>query len=197
MQQTVKDPNHQYSSSFYLRALLNFCEYSVMTSDKDMWMKEALQMGMFALEKHEVPVGCVIVCNGEIVAKGCNEVNASKNSTRHAEMIAIDQLVEYSFENSIPLSEVCGNSTLYVTVEPCIMCAYALRIVGLVNVVFGCRNERFGGCGSVLDVYEQKFKYAVSGSPQSLSVIGSVLQEEAVTLLQLFYEGQNPSTINI
>ena len=165
-------------------------------NDKHMWMREALQMAMFALDKHEVPVGCVVVYNGQIIAKGCNEVNASRNSTRHAEMIAIDQLIEYSVENAVPLPEVCSNSTLHVTVEPCIMCTYALRLIGLVNVVFGCRNERFGGCGSVLDIHEQKFIYVLD-STQSLSVIGNVLKEEAVALLQLFYEGQNPNTRNM
>lgn len=59
------------------------------------WMKDALEMARYALERGEVPVGCVVVYQGKVVARGCNEVNISLNATRHAEMVAYDQLVGY------------------------------------------------------------------------------------------------------
>jgi tRNA-specific adenosine deaminase 2 len=100
----------------------------------------------------EVPVGCVIVHRGNIIAHGRNATNASLNATRHAEIEAIDRIVgEHGAAGALELLREC---VLYVTVEPCVMCAAALRIVGLQSVVYGCGNERFGGCGSVLSIHE-------------------------------------------
>ena len=166
-----------------------------MASDIDKWMEHAFVMARYALEHQEVPVGCVVVCNNEIIAKGCNEVNATLNATRHAEMVAIDQLEVYARDIKTPLKDVCGRSRLFVTVEPCVMCAFALRLIGLCNVVFGCRNDRFGGCGSVLDVHEKELQ--VSSAPESalpeLKLTPLVREREAIALLQQFYEGENPN----
>ena len=157
--------------------------------DHKKWMSEALKMAEFALRHKEVPVGCVIVYEGAIIAKGCNEVNATRNSTRHAEMIAIDQLLEYSSKLKLLSSDICKDVTLYVTVEPCIMCAYALRIARISRIVFGCSNERFGGCGSVLNVYDNK-----TLQKGSSTIHEGVLKDDAITLLHKFYEGENPNT---
>lgn len=238
------------------------------------WMSAALQLAREALDAGEVPVGCVFVQDGKIIARGRNRVNESKNATRHAEMVAVDDFLQFlrrrrnentscqdchsdlletaslnsgnnidtcliddtsssfpsghlnsseidssmnsdSFQregsshckgietisentcktkisdiadrhasvttNSVIVpsadnvpSNVNTNSrnigiftvpeavtgscelfqliTVYVNVEPCIMCAAALRLLNVPLVVFGCRNERFGGCGSVLDI---------------------------------------------
>ncbi len=96
-----------------------------------------------ALDAKEVPVGCVIVENNQIIARGFNSPSKLKNATKHAEIIAIQSL------NSKDLS----NCSLYVTVEPCIMCAAALRKCNLTKVYFGCKNEKFGGCGSILSIH--------------------------------------------
>lgn len=104
-----------------------------------------------------MPVGCVFVKDGQAIACARNRTNEWRNvsasclfeltpkATLHAELEAIDHLLP---SNPPPLSTI----TLYVTVEPCVMCASALRQVGIGRVVYGCGNDRFGGCGSVLDV---------------------------------------------
>jgi len=120
-------------------------------------MVDALNKAKEALQNREVPVGCVIVYNDTIIEDGCNEVNATKNATRHAEMIALEQVQDYCEKEDRKMEDVLRDSVLYVTTEPCIMCAAALRISGLCNVVYGCPNPRFGGCGSTLDVHEKEF----------------------------------------
>lgn len=99
-----------------------------------------------ALHSDEVPVGCVFVKGTAAIARARNRTNEWRNATLHAELEAIDHLLP---DNPAPLSEI----TLYVTVEPCVMCASALRQIGIGRVVYGCGNERFGGCGSVIDVH--------------------------------------------
>ncbi len=110
-----------------------------------------------ALSQGEVPVGCVIVYNDKVIGEGCNEANRTKNATRHAEMLAIEGVREYCRLNNVNCQDVLNHSTLYVTTEPCIMCAMALRFVGIKLVVYGCSNPRFGGCGSVLPVHQHMF----------------------------------------
>jgi len=159
----------------------------------DSYFGEAFQMAEFALKMKEVPVGCVIVYEGHVIARGCNEVNLTKNATRHAELVAIDHLMEYSRKTSIPLEKLCRSAAVYVTVEPCIMCAFALRTVGLVDVLYGCSNGRFGGCGSVLDVSSG----IADGTLPELKARPTKLPniaEKAMGLLQEFYKGANPNT---
>ena len=155
-------------------------------------MDEAFEMAELALKSQEVPVGCVIQFQGATIARGCNEVNITKNATRHAEMVAIDQVLAYSKSHSKSLKALCGDSRVYVTVEPCIMCAYALRQVGLLNIVYGCKNERFGGCGSVLDIHEAEVDPSLG--KLSCSFASELDQERAKKLLKRFYEGANPNT---
>ncbi|XP_075059332.1 tRNA-specific adenosine deaminase 2 isoform X2 [Mixophyes fleayi] len=123
-----------------------------MTEEIQSWMDKAFQMAQDALDNGEVPVGCLMVHDKQIVGQGRNEVNETKNATRHAEMVAIDQVLDWCRENGKNSLQVFGNTILYVTVEPCIMCAGALRLLQIPLVVYGCCNERFGGCGSVLNV---------------------------------------------
>ncbi|GJJ07746.1 hypothetical protein Clacol_001951 [Clathrus columnatus] len=122
--------------------------------DHMQWMRIAIQMAEEALAAKEVPVGCVFVRNGVAIAKGRNRTNELKNATRHAELEAIDQI--FADPELTPLDRraatMLSDTILYVTVEPCIMCASALRQVGIKEVYYGCGNERFGGCGSVLGV---------------------------------------------
>jgi tRNA-specific adenosine deaminase 2 len=116
------------------------------------WMRLALEEAEGALREEEVPVGCIIVHSSSqrLLARGRNQTNRSKNGTRHCEFVALEQLRDAKGEDGTPLR--LKECTLYVTVEPCLMCAAALRIAGIGLVVFGCGNERFGGCGSVLNL---------------------------------------------
>merc|ERR1719506_2880726 len=113
-------------------------------------MKVAMGEATKVMGLGEVPVGCVFVDRhtNEILAVGGNQTNGSRNGTRHCEMVAID-----AFLRAHP-PEAFRRAKLYVTLEPCIMCAGALAQLGLHEVVFGAPNTRFGGCGGVLSVHE-------------------------------------------
>ncbi|XP_035650070.2 tRNA-specific adenosine deaminase 2 isoform X3 [Oncorhynchus keta] len=142
-----------------------------------------------ALENGEVPVGCLMVYNNEILGKGRNEVNETKNATRHAEMVALDQVLEWCRHRDLDPRTVCERTVLYVTVEPCIMCAGALRLTNIPLVVYGCNNDRFGGCGSVLDIPSADLPHTGS----SFKCISGFRAEEAVEMLKAFYKQENPN----
>lgn len=147
-------------------------------------MKKALEMAEEAYQNNEVPVGCVFVHNNQIVGRGRNETNVTKNGTRHAELVAIDRMTN---QDGFSLDEF-PNTTLYVTVEPCIMCASALRQIHIGEVVYGCANERFGGCDSVLQVNQEKTgDLDGSGYP----CYGGYYRDEAVLMLRKFYIREN------
>lgn len=155
------------------------------------WMKQALQLAEEALKAQEVPVGCIIVYKDKIIGTGGNKVNQTKNATRHAEIIAIEEVREFCSVQGLVENEVFSLSVLYVTVEPCVMCAAALRQIGIPLVVYGCANERFGGCGSILNVACDDALSANIGA--CFDVVGGILAQEAVTLLKNFYKGENPN----
>ncbi|XP_076011155.1 tRNA-specific adenosine deaminase 2 [Genypterus blacodes] len=157
--------------------------------DVDKWMTNAFDMAQDALKNGEVPVGCLMVYNNEVVGKGRNEVNETKNATRHAEMVAVDQLLEWCRHGNLDARRVCEQTALYVTVEPCIMCAAALRLINIPVVVYGCRNERFGGCGSVMDVASDTLPH--TGTP--FKCVAGHRAEEAVEMLKNFYKQENPN----
>ncbi|KAL9058336.1 MAG: hypothetical protein Q9162_001791 [Coniocarpon cinnabarinum] len=143
------------------------------------FMREAIGMAELALRSDETPVGCVFVHNGEVVGRGMNDTNRSLNGTAHCEFIAIRQLLE-----SKPASFL-QECDLYVTVEPCIMCAALLRQFQIHAVYFGCANERFGGTGGVLNVHSDP-----SVDPAH-PVYGGLFKEEAIMLLRRFYVQEN------
>lgn len=147
-------------------------------------MNQALDVARIALANQEVPVGCVFLYNSEIIATGSNEVNETKNATRHAEMICIDQVLKYCNQRELQSDKVFAAIQVVVTVEPCIMCAAALVELGIPEIVFGCVNDRFGGT-TVCDVF---------GLLNSkCRVTGGVKSDEAMALLKEFYKGDNPS----
>jgi len=129
------------------------------------------------------------VREGVVIAKARNRTNELRNATRHAELEAIDAII--SNPNLTPPerrgSNLLSDTTLYVTVEPCIMCASALRQVGIKEVVYGCGNDRFGGCGSFLGV-NQALPHPVL---RSYPVQGGLRREEAIMLLRRFYITEN------
>uniref|UniRef100_A0A182M4Q7 CMP/dCMP-type deaminase domain-containing protein n=1 Tax=Anopheles culicifacies TaxID=139723 RepID=A0A182M4Q7_9DIPT len=158
------------------------------------FMEDALLQARIANDLKEVPVGCVFVRStavgatsrrDEIIARGCNLVNETKNATRHVEFICIDQALEYARQHSVtPPEAIFATVTVVVTVEPCIMCAAALIELGVKEIIYGCRNDRFGGC-TVVDVAR------LLASP--IPIRGGVREVEAMELLKEFYKGENPS----
>ncbi|KAL4265427.1 Cytidine deaminase-like protein [Pleurotus pulmonarius] len=153
------------------------------------WMQEAMKMAEEALQAGEVPVGCVFVRDSKIIARARNRTNELRNATRHAELEAIDSILDDQdltppgTRMHYPLSE----TTLYVTVEPCIMCASALRQMGIKRVFFGCENDRFGGCGSVLGVNSQ----LPHPTHSSYAATSGFMREEAIMILRRFYITEN------
>ncbi|KAG0486485.1 hypothetical protein HPP92_008580 [Vanilla planifolia] len=162
------------------------------------FMELALKQAMLALDNLEVPVGCVIVKDGVVVASGSNRTSETRNATRHAEMEAIDFLLDKLKKEGLDSSQVAQKfftCDLYVTCEPCIMCAAALSILGIRKVYYGCANEKFGGCGSILSLHEGNSINSPSSSSGAwgYQCTGGVLAAEAISLLRRFYEQGNPN----
>ncbi|CAL1358315.1 unnamed protein product [Linum trigynum] len=164
------------------------------------YMELALDQAKEALDSLEVPVGCVIVKDGRVVASGRNRTSETRNATRHAEMEAIDFLLERWQKNGLSKLEVAekfSKCNLYVTCEPCIMCAAALSILGMKEVYYGCANDKFGGCGSVLSLHSVNPQSLTSGEVRQegkgFKCSGGIMASEAVALFRSFYEQGNPN----
>lgn len=160
----------------------------------DAHMGAALREAEAALLSGEVPVGCVFVdaATNEILSSGHNETNAQHNALEHAELVAWRRFPTHRRHVAV----------LYVTVEPCIMCASFLRFSGVRAVFFGCANDRFGGTGTVLSMHLRDAvpRPLVGHIPGEVShtlpfegycCSGGKRADEAVALLQKFYEQEN------
>ncbi|CAA6668828.1 unnamed protein product [Spirodela intermedia] len=166
------------------------------TSSDCGFMELALKQAKLAMSNLEVPVGCVIVEDGKIIASGSNRTNETRNATRHAEMEAIDFLLEQWQKNELShldIAERFSRCVLYVTCEPCIMCAAALSILGIREVVYGCANDKFGGCGSILSMHESTEHLTRSRQGKGFVSHGGLMALEAVDLFRGFYEQGNPN----
>ena len=139
-------------------------------------MRGALAEAARALEEGEVPVGCVIVHDGVIVGRGHNQVERLHDATAHAEVVAIG--AASTTLGSWRLSEC----TLYVTLEPCAMCAGAIVLARVGRVVFGALDPKAGACGSVLSVLDEP---RLNHQP---AVTSGVLATEAGAMLTEFFE---------
>ena len=137
-----------------------------MLTDQERYMKEAIRQAKKARALEEVPIGCVIVCNGQIIARGYNRRNTDKNTLSHAELNAIKKASKKLGDWRL---EGC---TMYVTLEPCQMCAGALMQSRIDRVVIGSMNPKAGCAGSVLNLLE------MDGFNHKVEVIRGVLQEE-------------------
>ncbi|KAK9931433.1 hypothetical protein M0R45_018708 [Rubus argutus] len=168
-------------------------------NDTLIFMDLAIEQAKLALDSLEVPVGCVIVEDGKVIASGRNRTNETRNATRHAEMEAIDSLLQQWREKRLSASEVAeffSKCNLYVTCEPCIMCAAALSIVGIKEVFYGCANDKFGGCGSILSLHSSSSEPLMSGGAppgKGFKCTGGIMASEAVSLFRNFYEQGNPN----
>jgi len=139
-------------------------------------MRAALAEAMKALDEGEVPIGCVIVHEGTVVGRGHNQVERLRDATAHAEIIAIGAASDARQDWRL---EDC---TLYVTLEPCAMCAGAIVLARVGRVVYGAHDPKAGACGSVLNVLDEP---RLNHSP---SVTSGVLALEAGGLLTEFFE---------
>ena len=146
--------------------------------DDQQGMQAAVREAERALAIDEVPVGCVIVHDGMIVGRGHNQVEQLKDATAHAEMIAIGAASEAL--GSWRLNEC----TMYVTLEPCAMCAGAIVLARVGRMVYGATDPKAGACGSVLDViHEPRLNHRVELS-------NGVMAEECGALLKSFFQAK-------
>ena len=149
---------------------------AVIKSVEEKYMKEALKQAKKAYALGEVPIGCVIVHEGKIIGRGYNRRNTDKNTLAHAEITAINKA-----------SKVIGDwrleeCTLYVTLEPCQMCAGAIVQARIPEVVMGCMNPKAGCAGSILNILEMpQFNHQVR-------VTRGILEADCSQMLKTFFE---------
>jgi len=144
-------------------------------SSDDYFMREALRLAQMAANADEVPVGAVIVRDGRIIARAHNQVELLRDATAHAEMLAITQAAHALGDWRL------DGCTLFVTKEPCPMCAGAITLSRLKRVVYGVRDERAGGAGSVFSIT------SCDGLNHCVEVSGGLREQQARTLLQEFF----------
>ncbi|MBP5275631.1 MAG: tRNA adenosine(34) deaminase TadA [Lachnospiraceae bacterium] len=141
------------------------------------FMKAAMAQAKKGAEIGEVPIGCVIVRDGKIIARGYNKRKKDKNTLSHAELIAINKACKKTGDWRL---EDC---VLYVTLEPCQMCAGAIVQARIPLVVIGCKNEKAGCAGSIINLFNvDKFNHQVD-------TIEGVLEEECSFMLTDFFKG--------
>ncbi len=142
----------------------------------EIFMKEALKEARKAYEINEVPIGAVIVRNGEIVGRGFNQKETLKDATLHAEISAIKDACRNLGGWRLP------GCTMYVTLEPCSMCAGALVNARVERIVIGASDYKTGACGSVLNIVQmEKLNHQID-------VQSGVLENECSDILKMFFE---------
>ena len=139
------------------------------------YMERAIALAKKAAQLREAPVGCVIVRDGQIIGEGYNTREADKNALAHAEIIAINQAC----------AAVGGwrlfDCDLYVTLEPCPMCAGAMINSRIANVFFGASDKKAGSCGSVVDLFSLPYNHKPSAA-------GGILERRCAALLTDFFK---------
>ncbi len=140
------------------------------------YMQEALKEARMAFEEDEVPVGAVIVHNHQIIARGHNQIERLKDPTAHAEIIAITSAANYLGTKWL------NGVSLYVTIEPCSMCAGALVLARIKNLCFGAKDPKTGACGSVINIVNHK------KLNHRIKVTGGILEAECGLLLKDFFK---------
>ncbi|HEX9671844.1 MAG TPA: tRNA adenosine(34) deaminase TadA [Burkholderiales bacterium] len=143
-------------------------------SDEE-FMREALALAKLAAEAGEVPVGAVLVREGAVVGRGYNRPVTGRDPTAHAEVMALRDAAEQIGNYRL------GECQLYVTLEPCAMCAGAIMHARVSRVVYGAADPKSGACGSVVDLF------AENRLNHHATVTGGVMAEEAAKLLKEFF----------
>src|SRR3954470_528711 len=139
------------------------------------FMREALRLAKKAFDKEEVPVGAVVVRAGRIIARAYNQVELLKDATAHAEMLALTQAEAAVGDWRL------NECDLYVTKEPCVMCAGALVHVRIRRVIFGCSDPRSGAAGGLINLLQHP------ALNHHCEITGGVLQNETAAILQEFF----------
>lgn len=157
---------------------MNTEEYDFMAGDQtdERFMLRAMDQAAIAEENGDVPIGCVIVYEGEVIAKAYNQREQLNDPTAHAEIIALTQAAE-----ALGTWRLHG-CTIYVTLEPCPMCAGALVLSRMDRLVYGCNDPKTGSCGSIYNIVEDE------RLNHMLKVSNGVLGEQCSEQLRAFFQ---------
>jgi len=145
-------------------------------TQNETYMNYALKEAEKAFDKGEVPVGCIIVFQNLIIAKSHNQVESLKDPTAHAEILAITSAAEY-----LQSKQLAGCS-MYVTLEPCAMCAGAIVLSKIEKLYFGAYDVKSGACGSVMNITVNK------SLNHNCNTEGGILDDESRRILKSFFE---------
>ena len=148
----------------------------IIVFDDEYYMKKALEQAQYAFEAGEVPVGAVAVCNETVIARAHNSVETLKDASAHAEMLVLS--IASESRGDWRMEDV----TVYVTKEPCAMCAGAMVNARVKRVVFGMADPRSGACGSALNVT------GFPGMLWNVEVTSGVMAEESTAIIREFFQ---------
>ncbi|MBP7216794.1 MAG: tRNA adenosine(34) deaminase TadA [Candidatus Omnitrophica bacterium] len=142
----------------------------------EMFMLEALKQAQRAFDEDEVPVGAVVVHEGKVIARGHNQIERLKDPTAHAEMLALTSATNFLGTKWL------NDASIYVTIEPCSMCAGALVLSRIKHIYFGAKDPKTGACGSVINIaHNTKLNHRIK-------VTGGIMAKECGSLLSGFFE---------
>ncbi|MBM4162819.1 MAG: nucleoside deaminase [Ignavibacteria bacterium] len=144
-------------------------------TNQEQWMKQALREAEKAFEQDEVPVGAVVVHKGKIIGRGHNQIERLQDPTAHAEMIALTAAANHLHSRRLK------DCTLYVTLEPCPMCAGAIVLSRIPTLVFATFDPKAGACGTLYNIVNDK------RLNHTLHVISGVSDRESQELLKRFF----------
>ena len=143
--------------------------------EKEVFMRAALEEAQKALANEEIPIGCVLVKDKEIIGRGHNAREELNRAIMHAEMMAIEEA------NQVEGNWRLLDTSLFVTIEPCVMCAGAIGLARIPQVFFGASNQKFGAGGSLYDILtDQRLNHRVE-------VEKGILEEECAQIMQDFF----------
>ena len=143
--------------------------------EKEFFMREALKEAKIALDHGEIPIGCVIVKDGKVIGRGHNAREELQRAVMHAEVMAIEEANAY--EKSWRLLD----TTLFVTIEPCVMCSGAIGLARIPQVIYGAKNQKFGAAGSLYDILtDERLNHRVE-------LESGILEAECAQMMQDFF----------
>ena len=146
--------------------------------EKEAFMREALEEAKIALANEEIPIGCVLVKEGQVIARGHNAREELNRAVMHAEIMAIEE------GNQVEGNWRLLDTTLFVTIEPCVMCAGAIGLARIPQVIYGAPNQKFGAAGSLYDILQD------SRLNHRVQVESGILQEECASIMQDFFRSR-------
>ena len=153
-------------------------EMDYTIEEKEIFMREALKEAEIALANDEIPIGCVLVKDGQIIGRGHNAREELQRAVMHAEIMAIEEANQH--ENSWRLLD----TTLFVTIEPCVMCSGAIGLARIPKVIYGAKNQKFGAAGSLYNILtDERLNHRVE-------VESGLLEEECAAIMQNFFRNR-------